>query len=127
MPIFRRRRFPPTAASVRAARAYTTAALRKGNAEAAAIDDVALVVSELATNAVKHAGTAFDVAVQTDGQIRVDVTDESPRRVPIARRVGPTSITGRGLRIVEALCDRWGVDVRDGHKVVWCEIDRRHT
>jgi anti-sigma regulatory factor (Ser/Thr protein kinase) len=124
MPTFRRRRFPPTAASVRAARAYTTAALRDGNADGAAIDDVELIVSELATNAVQHAGTTFEVVVETDGRIRVDVTDESPL-LPIPRSVAPTATSGRGVRVVDALCDRWGVEVHDDYKRVWCERDRR--
>ena len=98
--------------------------MRNESSEAVTIDDVKLVVSELATNAVQHAGTTFEVVLHTDGHIRIDVFDESPR-LPIPEPVPPTAMSGRGLHIVEAVCDRWGVEVHDDYKCVWCEIDRR--
>jgi two-component sensor histidine kinase len=96
--------------------------LRQENAAAATIDDVGLVVSELATNAVKHAATTFEVAVRIGGRIRIDVSDESPVLPTPPQNVPPTAISGRGLQLVDALCDRWGVEVHDGYKCVWCEF-----
>ena len=124
MPTLQRRKFPPTPPSVRAARAYTVAALRPETDDPALISDIELIVSEFATNAVKHAGTIFEVAVHTDGLVRIDVSDESPR-LPETRPVSPTAPSGRGLHVLSAICDRWGVEVYDDYKCVWCEKDRR--
>jgi anti-sigma regulatory factor (Ser/Thr protein kinase) len=124
MPTLRRRRFPPTSPSVRAARAFTVSALRRETDDPALISDFELIVSELATNAVKHAGTIFEVAVHIDGLVRIDVSDRSPR-LPASRPASPTATSGRGLHLVDAMCDRWGVEVHDDYKCVWCEKDVR--
>lgn len=81
-----------------------------------------LVVSELATNAVLHARTPFEVGVLVGGgKVRIEVHDRVPRR--FARRFFSDQATsGRGLRLVEQLCDSWGVDVYDGGKAVWAEV-----
>jgi anti-sigma regulatory factor (Ser/Thr protein kinase) len=120
MPTLRRRRFPPTSPSVRAARAYAVTALRGNTDEPALISDIELIVSELATNAVKYAGTSFEVGVHTDGLVRIDVSDRSPR-LPEPRPASPTALSGGGLHLLEAICDRWGVEVHDDYKSVWCE------
>lgn len=120
----RRRKFPPTSPSVRAARAYTVAALRRETHDPALISDIELIVSELAANAVTHAGTIFEVAVHTDGLVRIDVSDQSPQ-LPEPRPASPTAPSGRGLHLLDAICDRWGVEVHDDYKCVWCEKDLR--
>jgi len=67
-----------------------------------------LCVSELAANCVLHAATSFTVTVACTDCVRIDVTDSGPGsaqpRAPDNRHVH-----GRGLRIVEALADEWGV------------------
>ena len=82
--------------------------------------DVVLAISELATNAVRHAKTPFDVVVETNGHVRLEVEDGSTS-APV--RKTPTDDGGRGLAIVDQLCDRWGVHIVDGRKCVWCERD----
>lgn len=85
-----------------------------------------LLVSELVTNGVLHAGTAVGVAVGYDGgTLAVAVTDG----VPDGIEPGPWSTpqargapSGRGLRIVDALADDWGVSVHDQGKTVWFEL-----
>jgi anti-sigma regulatory factor (Ser/Thr protein kinase) len=90
-------------------------------------DDVTLLVSELASNAVRHAKSPFTVAVGCDGAIvRVDVTDDSVD-LPVARVPSVDAVTGRGLMIVEALANRWGVEPSDSGKTVWFEIDCRNA
>ena len=85
--------------------------------------DVALLlVSELVTNAVLHAGTDIGVVVQVlGGRLRVAVTDGSPQDVLTGR--GPRGAErGRGLLLVERLADGWGVERRPDGKGVWFEL-----
>ncbi|MBV9416557.1 MAG: MEDS domain-containing protein [Solirubrobacterales bacterium] len=88
----------------------------------APVDDAQLVVSELATNSVVHAGTPFSVSVRCDGTaIRIAVHDRSPRE-PIVRAAGPTARSGRGLRLVAAVARNWGVETAPDGKTVWAEL-----
>ena len=89
------------------------------------LDDVILVISELVTNAVRHAGTASTLELelcQTRGQLRVSLADGSEAS-PRLRRVRGAAEDGRGLAILAALSDRWGVDPHHGGKRVWWEVD----
>jgi two-component sensor histidine kinase len=84
---------------------------------------VALVVTELVTNSVKHADAAPELTVEWNGStLRVEVYDEGEGR-PVLRNAGMTATSGRGLALVEAVADRWGVVERDKGKVVWAELD----
>nr|WP_239154692.1 ATP-binding protein [Streptomyces sp. SID14446] len=91
-------------------------------------DDVLLCVSELATNALVHAvppGRHFRVFLRYDGTVlRVEVHDSRPGTPRIADRADEG---GRGLLLVAAFADRWGVDARDPGKAVWCEFGGRKT
>jgi anti-sigma regulatory factor (Ser/Thr protein kinase) len=87
----------------------------------AGVRQVALMVSEIATNCVVHARTAFRIAItRHENQVRVEVTDRSPQRA-VRQAVGPDTPHGRGLFIVSELADDWGVvPAPDGrHKTVW--------
>lgn len=82
------------------------------------------LTSELVTNAVLHARTPFVLKVSVKGdRIRVAVTDGS-ETLPTLKRRGPTSPTGRGLRIVEEIADRWGFEPVKSGKTVWFELRR---
>ncbi|MEU5660644.1 ATP-binding protein [Streptomyces sp. NPDC047737] len=89
----------------------------------------AQIVSELATNAVLHGrvpGRDFRLAlvVHRDGPLRIEVTDALGDRLPRAVTPGQHMETGRGLLIVEALADRWGVTPGPfPRKTVWAELD----
>ena len=87
--------------------------------------DAALVVSELITNAVRHAGTEMRLGLELrDGGLTVSVHDRGeglPRLIPPAERV----FAGRGLAIVVRLAEAWGVVVADGGKSVWCRLARQ--
>lgn len=91
----------------------------------ACANDVVLVTSELLANAALHAGGPCHVSVaQHQHCVRVEVTDLAPglpvMGLPLHDNDGGS---GRGLRIVEALSDRWGVQPRaDGSKTVWAEV-----
>jgi anti-sigma regulatory factor (Ser/Thr protein kinase) len=120
----RARSFGPDAAAVRSARAFVVdVVIADGLGELA--ERVALVTSELASNAVLHARTDFVVHVGAVGpSARVAVFDCSDE-LPVDRGFDAAAVTGRGLSIVESLADRWGVDVvADGTgKWVWAELD----
>jgi anti-sigma regulatory factor (Ser/Thr protein kinase) len=121
MGIYLRRRFPPTPDAIPQARAFLREVLPPTVSEEAA-EDLALALSELAANAVKHAGTPFEVVVDTDGIARVEVEDQS-LMPPVPKHAAPTDTSGRGLALVGQLCDRWGVHIAEDAKCVWCERD----
>lgn len=77
-----------------------------------------LMASELATNCVLHAHTDFELTVHAQGEIRVEVRD-SGRGRPTVLSPSPRDPSGRGLRIVEAMSDTWGVTPATGGKAVW--------
>jgi anti-sigma regulatory factor (Ser/Thr protein kinase) len=83
-------------------------------------DDIRLVVSELATNAMRHAGTPFTVALEESGRlVTLKVHDGSPR-LPVRLAENTQAMDGRGLYIVDVVSREWGVSVRmDGAKTVW--------
>lgn len=86
---------------------------------------VALVVSELTTNAVRHARSPFSVLVRSDQQvIRITVRDASAV-MPQLRQVGPAEGHGTGLQVVDALASAWGVEVTAGGKAVWAQLAHR--
>src|SRR5579862_1241976 len=73
-------------------------------------ETVALLASEVLTNALLHARTKITVAVEANADgVRVEVCDESVL-VPIRRHLGADASMGRGLLIVEKLASAWGVD-----------------
>ena len=79
-----------------------------------------LVVSELATNAVMHSGAPFLLRVTQDQRcLRIEVEDASGT-LPLEMEAG--AMSGRGLRIVEALASHWGAERRGEGKVVWAEL-----
>jgi anti-sigma regulatory factor (Ser/Thr protein kinase) len=84
-------------------------------------ETVRVVLSELASNAVRHAGTPFEVTVSVDDAVWVGVRDAS-RRQPRMLLASPESVSGRGLLLVSTFATRWGIDWRDGDKVVWAEV-----
>ncbi len=96
-----------TPSSVSAARRFVRQVLTAWHLDAA-VDTAQLLTSELATNAVLHARTAFAVLVSQQGdEVRVDVLDGSPVP-PRQRRTTSTAATGRGVAMVARLSTGWG-------------------
>ncbi len=85
--------------------------------------DAELMVSELVGNAIMHAGTEISVTVRcTEDRTIVEVHDGSSV-MPELRGREPMRPGGHGLRIVEALASRWGVEpCEDDGKTVWFEM-----
>jgi PAS domain S-box-containing protein len=85
-------------------------------------DTVALIVSELVTNAVLHTGSAPTLRLRTAAEtIYVEVSDDDSRP-PRMRDPGDDDDGGRGLHLIEALSRRWNVRNTTAGKVVWAEI-----
>ncbi len=89
-------------------------------------ETAALLVSELATNAVVHASSDFAVTVvypTSSGRVRVEVVDGVPGQ-PMPLRPPPTAPHGRGLLLVASLAQEWGVEGarRRAGKTVWFEL-----
>ena len=92
------------------------------------IERSALVVSEVVTNSVMHAGLTaaqpIDLNIQVlPGCLRIEVTDEGTAGFdPVATPPYPGQNSGRGLWMVDQLTDRWGVDFTHSTRV-WSEFD----
>jgi len=113
------RTFANTPSAVSRARHFVGRQL--GDAPADVVDKVAIMVSGLATNCVRHTVTDFTVAVELSrGEIHVEVTD-SGGGMPALRRPEPSEPSGRGLRIVHELADSFGIAGLSGApgKTVW--------
>ncbi|HVM64644.1 MAG TPA: ATP-binding protein [Acidimicrobiales bacterium] len=115
--------FECDARSVGAARAFVDATL-----EAWGLDDsdqvAALLTSEIATNAVVHARTAYRVAVDYRApEVLVQVMDESPG-LPVRRDPDPYEPTGRGLLLLDSYAARWGCRQQARGKSVWFVLRR---
>lgn len=117
-----KRHFDATPQAVGEARRFLRAAVADCYADEVTAD-IEIALSELATNAVRHAGTAFDVRVTTNGHVRIEVEDGLPVNVPVVQPRSTTALGGRGMQIVTELCDRWGVHIVIDRKCVWCERD----
>jgi anti-sigma regulatory factor (Ser/Thr protein kinase) len=110
--------FPCDKAAAHAARQFVEAALKVWALDDL-VDVVTLLTSELVTNAVLHARTAFTVrAVFDDPELRVEVSDGGREHLYPATD-DPYAAGGRGLLLVAALADRWGITGRPDGKTVW--------
>lgn len=112
---------PPRPVSIRAARGLVRQACIAWRLPDL-LADASLVVSELATNAVQHAGTPFVVTVARAGsRLHVAVRDGDPAFPRPAVPAGP-GVRGRGLRLVHTVATAWGALPARGGKVVWATV-----
>jgi anti-sigma regulatory factor (Ser/Thr protein kinase) len=100
----------------------------KAAVEAEVLDSVRLLVSELVTNAVRHARLRGQDRIHLrveagDRGVRVGVSDPGPGFIPAERSARPEDPFGWGLYLVGEIADRWGVE-RSDRTMVWFEIDR---
>ena len=115
------RTFAGSREDTRAARGFALGMLEPWRGEQLAAD-IALVVTELATNAVLHAGSAFCVSLAlSGGAIRISVSDTLPLG---ANGVDQhlAAVSGHGLGVVAAIATRWGVESVPSGKAVWAEL-----
>ncbi|WP_458245676.1 ATP-binding protein [Streptomyces sp. MAI_2237] len=119
------RAFPGVADEVAHARHFVAALLDGYDP----VDDAVLIVSELATNAVRHslsgaAGGWFLVVVCFgDGRVRIEVVDQGGEDVPHLCDVTGQEESGRGLLLIAACAKDWGVKNWPDGRTVWAELE----
>jgi CheY-like chemotaxis protein/anti-sigma regulatory factor (Ser/Thr protein kinase) len=114
-------RFLPVPSSVPEAREFVRGLLRDWGADHL-FDEASLIVTELAANAVLHAGSPYEVRLtHADGMLRIEVADEDPG-TPEPQPFSAVAETGRGIVLVAAVSASWGIDARPDGKVTWAEL-----
>ena len=116
--------FPADLRSAGEARAMVRRTLA-GWCDETLLDDIALCVSELVTNAVVHAGSAPRILVHVrPSVIHVEISDDSDV-LPVMHEADLHDTSGRGMAIMGGLSDHWGARRRSGAgKTVWFDITR---
>ncbi|QEV10253.1 ATP-binding protein [Streptomyces prasinus] len=88
-------------------------------------DAAELCVSEFVANVIKHVGpgTPSTLVVSLNStHLRIAVHDPDLRTLPTLVRAGVEAEEGRGMALIEAVSDRWGVDLSGDRKATWCEL-----
>ncbi|WP_353952081.1 ATP-binding protein [Knoellia sp. S7-12] len=115
---------PSTVTRVRHA---VVADLRARDLAEKTIDESEIVVSELMTNAIRHARPLADGCLRVRWKVRgevveVEVTDGGGDSVPVPAPASVWVSSGRGLRIIRSLAHEWGVDDDKGAQTVWAAM-----
>lgn len=114
-----RLQLPPEPTSAGMARRFVANSLLAGDEVA---ELAVLLVSELASNAVLHAQTPFELVVDDDNtRLRIEVHDHNPT-LPTLKDYVAESVTGRGLHMVASSADNWGFEAGAHGKYVWFEL-----
>ncbi|MFJ3301937.1 ATP-binding protein [Streptomyces sp. NPDC086549] len=92
--------------------------------------DVRLCATELLANVIDDVGEGTPVTIRVigtpgRGRTRIEVTDPDPRTLPVLLSATESEESGRGLALLDALADGWGVVQEPDRKTVWCELGRR--
>ncbi|MDA2806500.1 ATP-binding protein [Nocardiopsis suaedae] len=128
---------PYAPSSVTSARQRLCTELEEGGLDAPRVNDAALVLSELLSNALRHASplpppfppdsvqVAWDVETAASGRVRLEirVRDGGASTLPRIARPSPSALGGRGLGIVEHLARRWGTEVDGSVTTVWAVLE----
>ena len=118
-------RLPGDPSAVPAARRFAGQAAADYGGDPDTIDLTKLLVTEIATNAVVHAGSPIRLTVEPEppDALRVEVRDDDPTPPPEPSQPDADATNGRGLWLVSALARRWGVNRNPKGKTVWFEVD----
>jgi len=114
---------PPTSGSVTAARRVVRELLAVWDVPHDR-EDAELLVTELVANVVDHVRGEADLTLElsvSDTWLRIAVVDGSSIR-PVVQELSHERPRGRGMRLVEAIADRWGAEDHEGGKRVWFEM-----
>jgi anti-sigma regulatory factor (Ser/Thr protein kinase) len=110
---------PADLGAARQARSHVSALLSHHDA----VDDAALIASELVANAVEHGDPPIELSVEaTPAHIRITVSSTETSSLPELRSATAEDRRGRGLTIVESLAHEWGWQREDGRILVWAEL-----
>ncbi|NEV86629.1 ATP-binding protein [Streptomyces tendae] len=100
-------------------------------------DAAELCVGELVANVIKHVGPGTPttlVASRGGFHLRIEVHDPDARALPTLACATLDAEAGRGMALVDAMSDRWGVELTGDRKITWCEfrldasrVERQHT
>jgi anti-sigma regulatory factor (Ser/Thr protein kinase) len=113
---------PRNPSSVAAARRFIEARAAAWSFPGPAGEQLVLIGSELVTNAVLHARTELTLTLELrNGRVRIGVKDSSTAP-PTLRHYRADALTGRGLGVVAALSDSWGISTAPDGKEVWAEV-----
>jgi anti-sigma regulatory factor (Ser/Thr protein kinase) len=116
-------RFQATIEAPAAARHLLEETLTTWEYDANLVNDASIVISELAGNAVVHVGRPFLVTIADDGQyVQISVRDADPLASVDYGETVSSALSGRGLRLVDAIAHNWGVSIASGHKTVWADL-----
>ncbi|WP_405662842.1 ATP-binding protein [Streptomyces sp. NBC_00079] len=119
---------PPHRSSIKVARRSMSARMGAWRLPGDLCADAVLLMSELATNALRHTLSArilCGIGLVTEGCLRLEVHDHDYTGVGLPRcEPGPDDEGGRGLLLVEAIADTWGVDRSrlTGGNAVWANL-----
>jgi serine/threonine-protein kinase RsbW len=109
----------PDVSSLGEGRRFVEKTLREWNVDEETIEPVMLVANELIANAIVHAHSSPVLSLVGAGaDLLLRVADEGGS-LPVTPRATAGDEGGRGLLLVEALSDRWGVDASGSGKTVW--------
>jgi anti-sigma regulatory factor (Ser/Thr protein kinase) len=121
-PQWARINLPRNPSSVGTARRFIEARVSAWSFPRRAGEQLVLIGSELVTNAVLHARTDLTLTLELDdGRARISVKDQSQAPATL-RHYRTDALTGRGLAVVAALSDSWGISAAADGKVVWAEV-----
>lgn len=113
-----------SAACARRALSHELTGRRAGND---VIFDATLIATELLSNAIQHASPLktghFRLFWRIDeGQLHIEVHDGGSPTAPQIQSANPTDVAGRGLAIVDAIADRWGIESHEAGRCVWAAL-----
>jgi anti-sigma regulatory factor (Ser/Thr protein kinase) len=112
--------FAPQPETVAAVRRFLRAALP--DVEPDLVDNATLLASEVAANVVEHARTDYEVRIGlSEHKLRIAVADGSSV-IPAVQELAADADRGRGLRMLSAVADAWGVGETPTGKEVWFEL-----
>jgi anti-sigma regulatory factor (Ser/Thr protein kinase) len=99
-----------------------------GRLPTAVREDVLLLVTELVTNSVRHAGVGPEEAIQVEvvcwpQRVRVEVVDPGTELTPVRPRLSTDTAGGWGLVLVDRIAARWGVGRGPAFTRVWFELE----
>jgi anti-sigma regulatory factor (Ser/Thr protein kinase) len=122
---WRQQSIPNCVTAAALCRSFVTDALTYWN-RLQLVDDARLVVSELVENVVVHTTGGGELRLCLEAEeLVIEVSDASPALPRVFTDVGTDRCHGRGMRLVDAIADRWGVYPNgQGGKVVWVRLAR---